>query len=85
MSLAAASMAAAAFGVGDFLGGVAARGADWRQVVAVALGAGLLVLGLAASLESGFTLRFRWRGACPPVPDTLSAFRFSIAHCLRDR
>jgi drug/metabolite transporter (DMT)-like permease len=55
MSLAAASLAAAAFGVGDFLGGVAARGSDWRQVVSVALGAGLLVLGLAASLESGFT------------------------------
>lgn len=54
MSLAAAGMAAAAFGVGDFLGGVAARDSDWRQVVSVALGSGLLVLGLAASLESSF-------------------------------
>jgi drug/metabolite transporter (DMT)-like permease len=55
MSLAAASMAAAAFGVGDFLGGLAGRGADWRQIVPVALGAGLLVLVPAASFQSGFT------------------------------
>lgn len=51
----AASLAAVAFGAGDFLGGVAARGSDWRQVVSVALGAGLLVLGVAACFEGDFT------------------------------
>lgn len=51
----AASLAAAAFGAGDFLGGVAARGSDWRHVVSVALGAGLLVLGVAACFDSGPT------------------------------
>ncbi|MER8401396.1 hypothetical protein [Mesorhizobium sp. M1348] len=51
MSVTAASLAAAAFGAGDFLGGVAARGSDWRRVVLVALAAGLLVLVVAACFE----------------------------------
>lgn len=41
-------MAAAAFGAGDFLGGLAARHGHWRRVVTVALGAGLSVIALAA-------------------------------------
>lgn len=48
MSALVASLAAVAFGTGDFLGGLAARGADWRRVVPTAIGAGLPVLGLAA-------------------------------------
>lgn len=48
MSVWAASLAAAAFGAGDFLGGLAARNGHWSRVVAVALGAGLAVIGLAA-------------------------------------
>ncbi|MDR2219478.1 MAG: DMT family transporter [Methylobacillus sp.] len=47
MSVVAASLAAVAFGAGDFFGGVAARRSSWRVVVPAALGMGLLVLGVA--------------------------------------
>ncbi|MBB6413853.1 EamA family transporter [Mesorhizobium sangaii] len=62
MSILAASLAAATFGAGDFLGGVAARDSDWRQVVSVALGVGLLVLGAAACFGGGpaGTLPMAW-------------------------
>jgi len=62
MSVTAASLAAAAFGAGDFLGDVAARGSDWRHVVSVALGAGLLMLGVAAYFggDHAGTLPLTW-------------------------
>ncbi|MCV3243358.1 putative membrane protein [Mesorhizobium robiniae] len=62
MSVTAASLAAAAFGAGDFLGGVASRGSDWRRVVLVALGTGLLVLGVAACFKGSPppTLPLNW-------------------------
>lgn len=62
MSVTAASLAAAAFGAGDFLGGVASRGSDWRRVVLVALGTGLLVLGVAACFKGSppATLPLTW-------------------------
>ncbi|MBM2712897.1 EamA family transporter [Mesorhizobium caraganae] len=63
MSVVAASLAAAAFGAGDFLGGVAARRLDWRAVVLVALGSGLPVLGMAAYCldeTSGVSLPLLW-------------------------
>ncbi|MET2831118.1 EamA family transporter [Mesorhizobium shangrilense] len=62
MSILTASLAAAAFGGGDFLGGVAARDSDWRQVVSVALGVGLLVLGAATCFggEPAGTLPLAW-------------------------
>lgn len=66
MGVMAASLAAAAFGAGDFIGGVAARSTDWRPVVSVAMGAGLLVLGVAAYVESP-------SAAAPPLSWCLSA------------
>lgn len=54
MSIVAAGLASAGFAAGDFLGGVAARGSNWRLVVSTALGAGLLVLGAAAVIDGHF-------------------------------
>lgn len=66
MSTMAAGLAAATFGAGDFLGGYAARGSNWRHVVPMALGAGLLVLGAAAVFVSHFA-------GPPPLTWCLSA------------
>ncbi len=52
MSVLTAGLAAAAFGIGDFLGGIAARGTDWRRVAAISLGAGLVPIGVAAAFNS---------------------------------
>ncbi|MGO1118888.1 EamA family transporter [Rhodovibrionaceae bacterium A322] len=55
MSIAAAAAAAAAFGAGDFLGGLAIRNENWRRVIAVAMGSGLLVMAGATVATSQVT------------------------------
>lgn len=60
MSALTATLAAAVFGTGDFLGGLAARNADWRRVVAIALGAGLVPIGVAAAFMGNGSGTLSW-------------------------